>query len=97
MRLNVKLRDGFQNDTVTATVNGKEVFRKTGVRTDLTLSFAAAFEVEVEEPTVELGVAIAGGPHATREIRVQEAPFVEVSVAEGRLEIRASAEEVPMM
>ncbi|MEP7010147.1 MAG: hypothetical protein ABJC13_07475 [Acidobacteriota bacterium] len=97
MRLNVKLRDGFLNDTVIATVNGKEVFQKAGVQTDLSLSFADGFEIEVEDPEVELGVAVAGGPRATRKVRLAETPFVEVSKNAGDLEIRASAEEVPMM
>lgn len=96
MRLNVKLRDGFQNDTVTVTVNGKEVFRKEGVRTDFAISFAEAFEIEVEESAVELGVAVKDGPRATREIRVAETPFVEVTKGAGLL-IRASGQEVPMM
>ncbi len=97
MRLNVKLRDGFQNDTVTASVNGKEVFRKAGVRTDLSLSFAEAFEIEVEGPAAELGIAVEGGPRATREIRVAETPFVEITKSAGSLELRASADEIPMM
>ena len=97
MRLNVKLRDGFQNETVAAFANGKEVFHKDGVRTDLTISLADSFEIEVEGPAVELGVAIAGGPRATRVIQVAETPFVEVTKGAGALAIRASAEEVPMM
>jgi hypothetical protein len=58
MQLSVKLRDGFKNDTVTITVNGKEVYRESGVTTNLTISFADAVEIPVQEPIVRLGVAI---------------------------------------
>lgn len=95
--LSIKLRDGFSHDTVTITVNGKEVYRKSGVKTDLTISFADAVEVSVAESVVNLEVAIADGQRVAKEIRVQETPFVEVWVSEGRMELRASKEEVPML
>jgi hypothetical protein len=97
MDLTIKLRDGFANDSVTITVNGKEVYRKSGVRTNLAISFADVVEVPVQEPIVKLGVAIAGGQQATEEIRVRETPFVDVWVVEGEMVLRASAEETPML
>jgi hypothetical protein len=97
MQLSVKLRDGFKNDTVTITVNGKEVYRESGVTTNLTISFADAVEIPVQEPIVRLGVAIEGGHKATKEIPVRETPFVDVWAHTGTIEIRSSAEETPMM
>jgi hypothetical protein len=97
MRLFLKLRDGFSNDTVTIKVNGKEVYHKSGVSTDLTISFADAMEVTVEQSIIKLEVTVEGGPMATKEVRVQETPFVDVWVIEGKMELRESNEEVPMV
>ena len=97
MQLHVKLRDGFNNDTVSITVNEKEVYRKSGVTTDLTISFADAVEVLVEESVVKLGVAVEGGQREQKEIRVRETPFVDVWLIEGKMELRGSKDEVPML
>jgi hypothetical protein len=97
MKLHIKLRDGFSNNTVSITVNGKEVYRKSGVTTDLTISFADAVEVPVEDPLVKLEVAIGGAQKKEKEIRVRETPFVDVWVIEGQMELRESKDEVPML
>jgi hypothetical protein len=97
MRLSVKLRDGFSNNTVTVEVNDKEVYRKSGVTTDLTISFADAVEIPVEESTVKLKVAVEGGETKTKEVRVQETPFVDVWIIEGKMEFLSSKEETPML
>lgn len=97
MRLSVKLRDGFSNDTVTIKVNEKEVYRKSGVSTDLTISFADAVEVPVEQSIVQLQVAVEGGQTKTKEVRVRETPFVDVWIIEGKMELRESQEEMPML
>lgn len=97
MQLHVKLRDGFNNDTVSITVNEKEVYRKSGVTTDLTISFADAVEVFVEESVVKLEVAVEGGQSEQKEIRVRETPFVDVWSIEGKMELRGSKDEVPML
>ena len=97
MTLHVKLRDGFSNDTVTIKLNGKEVYRKSGVSTDLTISFADAVEFPVEEPVVNLEVAIEGGQKEHKEIRVRETAFVDVWVIEGQMELRGSKDETPML
>ena len=97
MRLFIKLRDGFSNNTVTVEVNEQEVYRKSGVTTDLTISFADAVEVPVEESIVKLKVAEEGGETKTKEVRVQETPFVDVWIIEGKMELRSSKEEMPML
>ncbi|WP_293331842.1 hypothetical protein [Microcoleus sp. CAWBG58] len=95
--LTVKLRDGFSNDTVTIRVNGKEVYQKSGVTTDLTISFADRVEVPVEESTIQLEVAVQGGLRNTEEIRVQETAFVDVWIVEGKMDFRSSKQELPML
>lgn len=97
MRLHIKLRDGFSDDTVSIKVNGKEVYRKSGVSTDLSISFADGVEVPVEESVIKLEVAVEGGQSEEKEIRVRETPFVDVWFIEGQMELRASEDEVPML
>lgn len=97
MQLHIKLRDGFSDDTVYIKVNGKEVYRKSGVRTDLSISFADAVEVSVDESVVKLEVAVEGGQREEKEIRVRETPFIDVWFIEGKMELRESKDEVPML
>ncbi len=97
MQLHVKLRDGFNNDIVSITVNEKEVYRKSGVTTDLTISFADAVEVLVEDSVVKLGVTVEGGQSEQQKIRVRETPFVDVWFIEGKMEFRVSKDEVPIL
>ena len=97
MRLFVKLRDGFSDETVTISVNGKEVYRKSAVTTDLTISFADAVEIPVPESKVTLEVAVLHGQRGAKEIMVQETPFVDVWVIEGKMDLRASKDDLPML
>ncbi|MCX6307078.1 MAG: hypothetical protein NT040_19100 [Bacteroidetes bacterium] len=97
MQLYVKLRDGFKNDTVSITVDGNEIYHKTGVTTDLTISFADGADVPVDNPVVMLEVLVKGGLRNAKEIRVKETPYVGVWIMDGKMELRATQEEVPMM
>lgn len=97
MQLTIKLRDGFKNDTVIMKADGKELYRKSGVTTDLSISFADALEITTTEASVKLEVAVAGGQTKSTEINVEETPFVEVWITEGKMELRASKVEVPML
>jgi hypothetical protein len=97
MQLHVKLRDGFSNDTVSITVNGKEVYHKSGVSSDLTISFADAIKIPVKTSIVKLGVVVAGGQREQKEIQVRETPFVDVWFIDGRLELQESKDEMPML
>ena len=78
MTLHVALRDGFHNDTVTIKVNGKEVYRKSGITTDLTISFADSVEVPVEGATARLEVTVEGGQRKSEEVRVAETSFSDL-------------------
>ena len=97
MVLHVALRDGFHNDTVTIRVNGKEVYRKSGVTTDLTISFADSVEVPIDGGTARLDVAVDGGQARSEEITVAETPFVAVRIVGARMEFRKSKEQIPML
>jgi hypothetical protein len=97
MQMHIKLRDGFSDDTVTIKLNSKEIYHKSAVSTDLSISFADSVEVSVEESVVKLEVAVEGSQREEKEIRVQETPFVEVWIMEGKMELRESKEETPML
>jgi len=97
MTLHISLRDGFQNDAVTIRVNGKDVYRKSGVTTDLTISFADSVEVPVETGTARVEVAVQGGQHGSAEVRVADTPFVAVQILNGTMEFRTSREQMPML
>lgn len=97
MRLLVKLRDGFSGDTVSIVVNGREIYRKSGVSTDLTISYADAVEIDVAESVVNLEISVQGGQHGAKEIKVQDTPFVDVWIVEGKMELRESKDETPML
>jgi len=97
MPIHIKLRDGFNNDTVTIRVNDKQVYHKLGVSTDLTISFADSVEVPVTQSKAKIEVAIKDGQEATKEIQVQATPFVDVWIIDGKMELRESASETPLL
>jgi hypothetical protein len=97
MTLHVALRDGFQNDTVTIKVNGREAYRRSGVTTNLTISYADAVDVPVEGSRATVEVAVDGGQTGSEEVRVVETPFVDVRILEGTMEFLKSKEPIPML
>ncbi len=97
MDLHIKLRDGFSDDTVSISVDNKQVYRKSGISTDLTISFADAVIVQVGETDVDLAVSVDGGQSACKRVRVDQTPFVEVWLLDGKMELRESKEETPML
>jgi len=97
MHLFVRFRDGFRDDTVVVIANGKEVFRQSGLSTDLTISYAGAADFDVDAPVVKLQVTVEGGPTSTKDVHVVNTPFVDVWVLEGKMELRESNEQAPML
>lgn len=97
MKLSVKLRDGFNDDKVSIKVDGREVYSESGVSTDLSVSFADAVEISVEQSVIKLEVAVEGGETEEKEIRVEDTPFVDVWRTGQKMELRESRNEVPML
>ncbi len=97
MHLFIKLRDGFNHDTVTIRVNDREVYHQSEVTTDLTISFADSLEVLVEDTVAKVEVVVEGGLTGTNEVLVQETPYLDVWIIEGKMELIASHEETPML
>jgi hypothetical protein len=97
MPLHIKLRDGFQQDTVSIQVDGLTVYYGRQVQTDLSISFADAVEVPVTDAVVRVRVEVQGGPAAEQDIRVAETPFLDIRRVNGQLQLHTSADEMPML
>lgn len=97
MTLRVRLGEGFQNNTVSVRVDGKEVFSKSGVSTDWTISRADAVDVKTVAASVQLDVAVEGGPRVARSIDPAQTPFVEVRLVNDELQLLPMGEEPPML
>lgn len=97
MILRVRLGEGFQNNTVSVKVDGREVYRRAGVSTDWTISRADAVEVQTEAAAVQLEVAVENGPQVAQQITPAQTPFVEVRLVSGELLLLPLGEEPPML
>jgi hypothetical protein len=79
--LHIALHDGFQGHTVAIKVDGREVYNKTSVTTNVTISRADAFDVEVGSNKARIEVSIEPGERkGSTEIDVTQHPFVAVSL-----------------
>ncbi len=97
MTLRVRLGEGFQNNTVSVRVDGKQVYQRSGVSTDWTISRADAVDVQTAAGSVQLEVSVDGGPPAVQAIEPARTPFVEVRSVNGELQLHALAQEPPML
>lgn len=96
MTLHVRLSDGFQDSTVSVAVDGAQVFHQSGVSTDQRIAHAASCEVQTEADSVQLEVAVEGGPRAVLAVAPAETPFVEVSLVDGALQLTPRNQATPM-
>jgi hypothetical protein len=93
MVLTIDLQDGFEDDEVVCTVDGREVAGRSAVRTDLRISRAASLEVEVGDAPLTLGIDVPTR-NLAGELRLdpREHPYVGVRLVDGRLQVRALAD-----
>ena len=91
--LRIDLQEGFSGDTVIVTVDGSEVYRKSGVSTRLPVGVADSFEVQLDadQGRVSVDVATRGLTDAT-DIRPSKFPYLGVSLSGGRIAFEPSAE-----
>jgi hypothetical protein len=81
--LHIALHEGFQGQTVTIRIDGKEVYKKAAT-TNLAISRADAFDVQVAADKVRIEISIEPGAYReSTEIDVTQHPFVAVSLAPG--------------
>jgi hypothetical protein len=84
--MHIALHDGFAGHTVAVKVDGREVYRRAGVTTDLRISRADAFDVETAAPLAEVEVTVEpGGLHAAIRLDVAATPYLAVDLKPGML------------
>src|SRR5215467_11193048 len=82
-KLHLALQDGFRDDSVRVSVNGHVVSEKTGVTTNLAISYADAVEVAVPDATVVVEVSVLSRNRAAKEtINVTKEPYLYVNLAD---------------
>lgn len=87
--LQIDFEDGFDGDTVIVSADGHELWRRTGVTTNLSASVADVARVEVPDGA-ELEVHV-----PTRGLRAStqaKTPYLEVEITGERLALRQSDE-----
>ena len=81
--LNIALEEGFDNDRVIVSVNGKR-FERSGVSTKLQIGLAEQFETNVSDGTVTIDVDLPERPlHGSYKVDANGTVFVGIS-AEGQ-------------
>lgn len=92
-QLTIDLQAGFSDDTVIITVDGSEVFRSTSVSTDYSIGRAGSVTVPSVSGEVTVTVDVASmGVARTIPHDVDDSPWLAISVADGAVSTRASAE-----
>jgi hypothetical protein len=91
------LGEGFQNNTVSVRVDGKEVLQRSGVCTDWTISRADVVDVPTGAPNVQLDVEVENGPRLVQVIAPAHTPAVEVRLVSGELQLLPLNQEPPMI
>jgi hypothetical protein len=90
--LHIALQDGFAGEPVVIRLDGREVYRKEAVRTDIRISRADAVDVETANRSGAIEVE-ARGQAASASVDVARTPYVSVSLdGSGRPQVRTSAE-----
>jgi hypothetical protein len=91
--MHIALHDGFAGETVVVKVDGREVYRRGGVKTDLRISRADAFDVETTTPFAEVEIAIEpGGPRAAIRLDLGATSYLAVDLKGGTLRLTPSRE-----
>lgn len=92
--LHIALQDGFSNDTVIITVNGREIYNKAGVTTNLVISLADTVTVPIDSRAASVKIDVAS-KKLSREVALQviDTPYLGVALSpEGGLAMTPSTE-----
>ena len=89
--LRIDLQDGFKGDKVIVKINNNEVYRKEGVKTELTLGYADSLEAEVPEGqcTVEVTLPERGISESIH-LKIMAPVYLGLSVLDGKIVYRLS-------
>jgi hypothetical protein len=89
--LHIALQDGFAGDSVAISLDGREIYRKEGVRTDLRISRADGIDVETSATASQVEVQ-ARSHSASTSLDPAKTPYLAVNLdASGQPQLRASA------
>jgi hypothetical protein len=90
--LHIALHDGFTGHTVTVTVDGREVYRRAGVRTDLRISRADAFDTDAPGPAAKIEVRVdPGSLQAAIRLDLAATPYLAINLINGAIQFTPSA------
>jgi hypothetical protein len=88
--IHVALQDGFRGDSVAVCLDGREVYNKQGVTTDLRISRADGFDIDAPDAGATIEVK-ARGMSAAVDIDPRQAPYLAVDIGDdGRPRMRLS-------
>jgi hypothetical protein len=90
----IDLQDGFSADTVSIHVNGKEIYHKQGVNTDLSISRADSVQTQVPAGATNITISVPS-KHLSKTVTHEVATtlYLGVSIHGGVLEVQPSNEQ----
>lgn len=77
-------------------MNGREVFRRSDVTSNIVSSYAATASADIPGPSAEVEVPQCG-MHGSTTVQVPASAYVYVTARGGQVRLRALSEEVPAM
>jgi hypothetical protein len=90
--LHIALQEGFSDDQVTVSVDGREVLRRMGVSTRLQVGLAEAIDVAVDQGRHAVTVSARSGLESI-DVEVQDEIYLGISLGRsGTIEHRVSRE-----
>ena len=92
--LYLALQDGFNNDSVLITVNGKQRYHKSGITSNRVISLADSVDIPMESDTAVISVEVSSKQLiGTLTVQVTDTPYVAVNIQNGnRVEMILSKE-----
>ena len=91
--LTIDLQEGFANDTVIITVEGREILHQTDLTTDYSIGLAHSMQVEVAEGQFQLDVSVPSRQLSrTISLDISTPVYLGLSLSESAIEYQASDE-----
>ena len=89
--LSIALQDGFEQESVIVSVNGKEVYRNEALQTDYRISLAASFETPLPNSPVTIAIKLPKQSITdSLQFNADTTVYVGISWLEGRLLFKTS-------
>ena len=86
--LTLDLQEGFEGDLVVIAVDGRELYRKSGIRTRLQIGLAERVRLDVEPGRHLLRVSLPGrNAQGERHFDAESEPVLAASLINGRIDI----------